>query len=120
MVFSNLLEHPNSVLNAAAPAGGLPKLQFAQFGSAAMGYGDFFIAGVLGGLLLVERRRAWPVALGCFAFAAAWDLLFFKVDTLPATVPVALALIASEIAERRRTSRSAVVPGPAARGTSAS
>ena len=120
MVFSNLLQHPNSVLNAAAPAGGLPKLQFAEFGSASMGYGDFFIAGVLGGLLLLEGRRAWPVALGCFAFAAAWDLLFFRFDTLPATVPVALALIASEIAERRRTSGAAVMPDRAVRGTSAS
>jgi hypothetical protein len=105
LVFSNLLEQPNATLNAAAPAGGLPQLQYASFSSAAMGYGDFFIAGVLGGLLLVERRRGWPVAIACFVFAAAWDLLFFTTDTLPATVPVALALIASEVAERRQGAR---------------
>jgi hypothetical protein len=100
LVFSKLLEHPNATLNAAAPAGDLPQLQFASFGSASMGYGDFFIAGVLGGLLLLEGRRAWPVALGCLVFAAAWDLLFFATDQLPATVPVALALVASELKAR--------------------
>jgi hypothetical protein len=112
LVFSNLLEQPNATLNAAAPAGGLPQLQFASFASASMGYGDFFIAGVLGGLLLVERRRGLPVAVACLAFAAAFDLLFFVTDTLPATVPVALALIASEIASAsgrvRHRARSAV------------
>jgi hypothetical protein len=100
LVFSKLLDQPNATLNAAAPAGGLPQLQFASFGSASMGYGDYFIAGVLGGLLLLERRRSLPVAIGCLAFAAAFDLLFFATNELPATVPVALALIASEVAER--------------------
>jgi hypothetical protein len=49
------------------------------------------------------------VAIGCLAFAAAWDLLFFTTDTLPATVPVALALIASELAEQRARSRRVLV-----------
>jgi hypothetical protein len=101
LVFSNALEHPNAVLNAAAPAGGLPQLQYASFGTASMGYGDFFIAGVLAGLLVVEGRRALPVAIACFVFSVLFDLLFFVTDTLPATVPVALALIASELASRR-------------------
>ena len=100
LVFSNALSQPNATLNAAAPAAGLPQLQFAGFGSASMGYGDFFIAGVLGGLLLAERRRSGPVAVACLVFAAAFDLLFFVTDELPATVPVALALIASEVASR--------------------
>jgi hypothetical protein len=102
LVFSHLLQQPNATLNAAAPAAGLPQLQFVTFGSAVMGYGDFFIAGVLGGLLLIERTRQAPVALACLAFAAAFDLLFFVTDELPATVPVALALIASELWSRRR------------------
>jgi hypothetical protein len=100
LVFSKLLEQPNATLNAAAPPGGLPQLQYVSFGSATMGYGDFFIAGVLGGLLVMERRRALPVAGACFLFAAAFDLLFFVTSQLPATVPVALALIASELALR--------------------
>jgi hypothetical protein len=101
LVFSNLLQQPNATLNAAAPAGGLPQLQFVSFGSAVMGYGDFFIAAVLGGLLLVEGVRQAPVALACLVLAAAFDLLFFVTDELPATVPVALALIASELWRRR-------------------
>jgi hypothetical protein len=116
LVFSHLLDQPNATLNAAAPAGGLPQLQFVSFGAATMGYGDFFIAGVLGGLLVALRRDQLPVALVCLVFAAAFDLLFFVTDELPATVPVALALIASELAglAARRSaaaSRSPHAPG---------
>jgi hypothetical protein len=106
LVFSHLLDQPNATLNAAAPAGGLPQLQFVEFGDAVMGYGDFFIAGVLGGLLLAERTRALPVAVACLGFAICFDLLFFVTDELPATVPVALALIASELARTRRVTSS--------------
>jgi hypothetical protein len=97
LVFSKLLEQPNATLNAAAPAGGLPQLQFVQFGSGSMGYGDFFVAGVLGGVLIAERTPRLPVAIACLVFATAFDLLFFVTNELPATVPVALALIASEL-----------------------
>jgi hypothetical protein len=38
----------------------------------------------------------------------AWDMLFFAFDTLPATVPVALALL---IAEARRISVVSPRPG---------
>ena len=51
LVVSDLLQRPNNALNAAHPAAGLPQLQNAVLGSAVMGYGDLFIAGVLGGLL---------------------------------------------------------------------
>jgi hypothetical protein len=105
LVFSHLLQQPNATLNAAAPAGGLPQLQFVTFGSAVMGYGDFFIAGVLGGVLVAERSNPLPVAIACLVIAALFDLLFFVTDELPATVPVALALIASEavaLGRRRR------------------
>src|SRR5204862_3560173 len=103
-VFGHLLQGPNATLNAAAPAAGLPQLQFVSFGSAVMGYGDFFIAAVLGGVLLMERTRHVPVAVACFLIAAAFDLLFFVTDELPATVPVALALLVSELS-RSRTAR---------------
>ena len=102
LVFSDLLQQPNATLNAAAPAGGLPQLQFVSFGSAVMGYGDFFIAGVLGGVLLVERTRQLPVAVACLLLAATFDLLFFVMNELPATVPVALALGVSELLRRTR------------------
>lgn len=100
LVFSHALDQPNATLNAAAPAGGLPQLQFVSFGSAVMGYGDFFLAGVLGGVLVAEHTPRLPVAFACLAISAAFDLLFFVFHTLPATVPVALALIVSELLRR--------------------
>ena len=62
LVVSELLQRPNNALNAAHPAAGLPRLQSAIFGSAAMGYGDLFVAAVLGALLGAQRRaldRSW-------------------------------------------------------------
>jgi hypothetical protein len=104
LVVSDLLQRPNDALNAAHPAAGLPRLQSALFGSAVMGYGDLFIAGALGGLLAitvamrVQLRAAAMAAL----LAIVFDLLFFAVDELPATVPVALTLILVVLARRPR------------------
>jgi hypothetical protein len=100
LVFGNELQAPNAVLNAAVPAPGLPQLQYLNLHYATMGYGDVFVAGVLGGVLAVEGRRQAPVALLVFVLAVAWDLLFFVFDTLPATVPVAVALLIVEAAPR--------------------
>jgi hypothetical protein len=106
LVFGNELQAPNAVLNAAVPAPGLPRLQYLDLHAASIGYGDVFVAGVLGGVLAVEGRRQLPVALLVLVLAAAWDLLFFAFDTLPATVPVAVALLIVEarprIVRRRR------------------
>ncbi|HYM55919.1 MAG TPA: hypothetical protein VES97_11190 [Solirubrobacteraceae bacterium] len=104
LVVADLLQRPNDALNAAHPAAGLPRLQSAVFGSAVMGYGDLFVAGALGGLLAVtmgrspQLRGAMLVAL----LALGFDLLFLLVNELPATVPVALALIAMIVRRRRR------------------
>lgn len=96
LVFSGGLEQPNRALNAAVPAADLPRLQFVQFGYASMGYGDVFVAGVLGALLAAEgatRRTQWLAALTTLGLSLVFDLLFWVVDTLPATVPVAVALL---------------------------
>ncbi len=45
LVIADLLQRPNTSLNAAHPAAGLPRLQSAVLGDAVMGYGDLFIAG---------------------------------------------------------------------------
>jgi hypothetical protein len=104
LVASDLLQQPNSVLVNAHPApllgASLPRLQSEAFGTVSMGYGDLFIAALLGAVLAAEGRRQWPAALLTLGFAAAFDLLFFVVNELPATVPVALALITLEVAER--------------------
>jgi hypothetical protein len=105
LVFGDQLQAPNAVLNAAVPLQGLPQLQYLDLHHASMGYGDVFVAGVLGGVLAAEGRAQWPVALLVLAFSIAWDALFLTVDTLPATVPVALALLAAELVAWRRDER---------------
>lgn len=129
LVISDLLQAPNNALNAAHPVGGLPQLQAEVFGSAVMGYGDLFVAGVFGGLLAclsarasrsapfgvspgIEgarksatvgiRSRQLTGALLAASLAVAFDFLFFAVDELPATVPVAGALLILVWANRRR------------------
>lgn len=100
-VASDLLQGPNAVLNLAAPAGGLPRLQAVHFGSALMGFGDLFIAALLGCLLAAERRRQLEAAVLVAILALAFDLLFFAVDQLPATVPVAVALALVQLRSTR-------------------
>ena len=57
LVIAQLLQPANDVLNAAAPGLGLPQLQRELFGSAVMGYGDLFVAGVFGAIVAAERGR---------------------------------------------------------------
>jgi hypothetical protein len=93
LVFSHGLQAPNATLNAAVPAPGLPQLQYADLRGASMGYGDFFVAGVAGAVVAVERRAAWLATVLTLACALGWDLLFWVRSELPATVPVAVALL---------------------------
>jgi len=103
LVTANLLQGPNAVLTVAAP-GDLPGLQAIHLSSAQMGFGDFFVAGTLGCLLARTPDRQRRAALLVAVIAPAFDLLFFAVDTLPATVPVALALGLTELSDRRAKS----------------
>ena len=112
-VAADLLQGPNAILTAAAPSS-LPRLQFVHFGDALMGFGDLFIAATLGCLLALPadgpesghighfaaRRQLFGAGLVA-ALGLGFDLLFFAVDTLPATVPVALALALLELRARR-------------------
>jgi hypothetical protein len=102
LVFGNELQGPNAVLNAAIPAPGLPQLQFLDLHHASLGYGDVFVAGVLGGVLAAQGTRQLPVAALTLVLSVAWDLLFFHFNTLPATVPPAIALIIVEGIRLRR------------------
>jgi hypothetical protein len=109
-VASELLQGPNAVLSTAAPAADLPRLQAVHLGHAQMGFGDLFIAALVGCLLAqppadgtqsrdIDRfgsRRQWVGAGLVAVLGLGFDLLFFAVDTLPATVPVALALALME------------------------
>jgi hypothetical protein len=96
LVGSSLLQEPNAVLNAASP-GSLPRLQLVSYGSAVMGFGDIFIAATLGALLAADRRLQLTGAALATVLCLGFDLLFFAVDQLPATVPIALTLAALEL-----------------------
>jgi hypothetical protein len=106
LVGSDLLQQPNAVLNAVSP-GSLPRLQFVSFGSAVMGFGDLFIAAVLGALLARDRQLQLTGAALAVALCLGFDLLFLAVDELPATVPIALTLAVLELRERRSPNRRA-------------
>jgi hypothetical protein len=114
LVVSDLLQRPNDALNAAHPAAGLPRLQSAVLGSAVMGYGDLFVAALLGALLAVTVGRSSQTRAAVLAvfLGLGFDLLFFLVDELPATVPIAFTLIVLSVARRWRSSRSGLAPVP--------
>jgi hypothetical protein len=106
LVSAQLLQGPNDTLNAATPGAGLPHLQVAVFGSVMVGYGDLFIAAVLGNIIVADARfsrlvQPWQGAVLVLCLAAAFDALFLVVDVLPATVPVAVALLVLEAWTRR-------------------
>jgi hypothetical protein len=116
LVVSDILQAPNAALIAAHPAGNLPQLQGEIFGTVTMGYGDLFVAGLLGALLATDARLQRRAALLTLVLAALFDLLFLAVSELPATVPVALALIVVELWQRlgqRRSARTAPAPSRA-------
>jgi len=119
LVGTELLQPANDVLNAAAPPAHLPQLQRALFGDAVIGFGDLFVAGVFGAIVAAETREErsgaermaperWALVVLLLAFA--FDLLFLVVDVLPATVPVALALLLREGLRRRVATSSPRAP----------
>lgn len=113
LVGAELLQGPSGVLVSADP-GGLPRLQVLEFGAARMGFGDAFLAATVGCLLATapssptadgtktglyhreSSRRQGEGAVLVAVLGLSFDLLFFALDTLPATVPVALALALTE------------------------
>jgi hypothetical protein len=106
-VAADLLQGPNATLVAAGPPGGLPRLHAVYFGQATMGFGDVFIAAVVGALLARERRSQLEAAALAAILGLAFDLLFFAVDLLPTTVPIAVTLALLEARDRRRVARHA-------------
>jgi hypothetical protein len=101
LVFTNRLQAPNAVLVAATPGLGLPQLQSASFGHAGLGYGDFFAAAVVGGILAAERGPQVAAAVAMVVVSLCWDQLFLVYDVLPATIPPAVVLVAAAAARRR-------------------
>ena len=94
VIFGDLFDRENALFDAAAPAAGLPRLQVAEIGDASTDYGDFFVAGLVGGILAAERRPQLAAALAAFAVMQAFNQLFLVVDSLPGTIPPALVMLA--------------------------
>ena len=109
LVASSRLDAPNRALNDVVPLAHLPQLQSAAFGGAVMGYGDLFVAALLGALLAATPRLARRGALVALAAGLSFDLLFLVVPELPATVPIALTLVIVEGSQRIRARRRAPV-----------
>jgi hypothetical protein len=101
-IFGDLWGEQNAAFNAAAPAEGLPRLQVADIGDVSTDYGDYFVAGVVGGILAAERRPQALAAVATLVAAQAWNQLFLAVDSLPGTVPPTVVLLAFEAWNRRR------------------
>jgi hypothetical protein len=100
-IFGDFFGDQNAQFNAAVPAADLPRLQVADIGDVSTDYGDYFVAGLVGAILAVERRPQVVAALATFAVAQAFNQLFLVVDSLPGTVPPALVLLAFEVRQRR-------------------
>ena len=101
-IFGNLSEDQNRAFAAATPSDALPQLHINHLGGSSLDYGDFFAAGVVGGILATERVPQIPAALACLGFALLWNQLFLVTGSLPATVPPAAVLLGAELLRRRR------------------
>jgi hypothetical protein len=104
-IFGDLWGEQNAAFNAAVPAEGLPRLQVADVGDVSTDYGDYFVAGLVGGVLAAERRPQAIAAVATLAAAQAWNQLFLVVDSLPGTVPPAVVMLAFEAWSRGRERR---------------
>jgi hypothetical protein len=97
------LEEASRPIFQATPVVGPAHLQFQRvvLGSSSMEYADLFVAAALGAVLAVEGRRRGLASLLVAVFAAGSSLFFLVTDTLPATVPIALALLVEELRAQR-------------------
>jgi hypothetical protein len=96
-IFCHLSDHQNAQFAAAAAAPGLPQLQIANLGGASCDFGDFFAAALVGAIVARERRGQLVAAAATFVVTQAFDQLFVVVDSLPATVPPAVVMLALEL-----------------------
>lgn len=102
LVAADLLQRPNSALVAAHPVAQLPRLQSVLFGAAVMGFGDLFVATLVGALYAgapARQRRAAVIVAIC---AVVGDLAFLRVSEFPATVPVAVGMLLADGWDRRQ------------------
>ncbi|HEY7004617.1 MAG TPA: hypothetical protein VH281_10065 [Gaiellaceae bacterium] len=98
-----LAEASHPIMQAGPLVGPHLQLQRVVLGSSSMEWADLFVAAGLGAVLAVERRPRGLAAVLVAVFAMSFSALFLVTDVLPATVPVALALLVEEVRERVTT-----------------
>jgi hypothetical protein len=109
VLFTTEVRRVSQALSAAAPPAGLPHLQEAVFAGASMGWGDVYLAALLGVVVAGQPVRCRVEAMiVVFAVGLVEGFGFRVVDTLPATVPVAVAL---GVSLRHRETRRATLQG---------
>jgi hypothetical protein len=98
VALAHRLEEASQPIMQATPVVG-PHLQFQRvvLGTASMEYADLFVAAGLGAVLAFEARGRGTAALLVAVFASVSSVFFLVTDTLPATVPIALALLVVEL-----------------------
>jgi hypothetical protein len=88
------VKEASQALAAAQPTADLPRLQELVWGSATMGWGDAYLAALLGVVVATSVLRIRLIAAGAvFVLGVASGFLFHVLDIIPATVPVAGALL---------------------------
>ena len=94
LVLGQQIGPASNTLHDAAPAAGLPPFQDVTFGPVLMGYGDVFLAALLGAVLAARASPRLLPALLLWVLATAFGIgLLQVVDIEPATVPVAVTLL---------------------------
>jgi hypothetical protein len=104
-IFGHLADHQDAQFAGAVAAPGLPQLQIARLGNASCDFGDFFAAALVGAIVARERGAQLTAAAATLLVTQAFDQLFLVTDTLPATVPPAIVMLALD-ARRLRPPRS--------------
>jgi hypothetical protein len=117
-VLDLLLLHAGGIRIATAALldarlGQMPDFAQPVLGRMTIGYGDFFVAALAGAIAARQPSRQTPVALATTAFALAQYALSSDGDLLPATAPVAVAMLLAALAGRLRRRRAARAVGPA-------
>lgn len=92
----------SQALAAAAPPKGLPGLQQLELLGASMGWGDVYLAAIVGAIVAASVRATVAATIATAVAGLLLGLLFGTLDLLPATVPPAVGLIVAGAVERRR------------------
>jgi prepilin signal peptidase PulO-like enzyme (type II secretory pathway) len=90
-----------TALATAVPARGLPALQQLEMVGATMGWGDAYLAAVLGAVVAASGRATIAAVFGTLLGGLSLGLLFNVVEFVPATVPVAVGLLCAGLVQRQ-------------------